>query len=123
MSDRLKVRLAYQRGFQVVDGNTVLQAFDERNDAFKFVHWRGARVWLDWSRTVIGGQTLPFDFTAMFQQDAVGRVFKAIQGPGAGTWLWTCFQGGARGTVANKDEAAFEVERAFTRYIIKADWR
>ncbi|MER9870194.1 hypothetical protein NKJ35_24005 [Mesorhizobium sp. M0136] len=119
--DRLKVRLA--SGSHVVDGSTVLQTFKARDDAFKFVHGQGARVWLDWSRTVIGGRTPPFDFTAMFQQDAIGRIFKTVQGPGAGTWFWTCFEGGARGTVGNKDEAVAGVERAYTRYLIKADWR
>lgn len=123
MSERVKVRFAYQRGFQVVDGSTVLKSFKERDDAFKFVHGQGACVWLDWSRTAIAGQTKPFDFTAIFQQDAVGRIFKAVHGPGAGTWSWSCFEGGARGTVASKDEAAVEVERAFTRYVVKADWR
>ncbi|MER8925757.1 hypothetical protein [Mesorhizobium sp. M0859] len=123
MTDRLKVRLAYQRGFQVVDGSTVLQTFKKRDDAFEFVHGRGARVWLDWSRTVIGAQTPPFDFTAVFQQDAVGRIFKTIHGPGADTWFWTCFEGGARGTVASRDDAVAGVERAYTRYVIKAAWR
>ncbi|MER8532138.1 hypothetical protein NKH61_05070 [Mesorhizobium sp. M1005] len=123
MTDHLKIRLAYQRGFQVVDGSTVLQTFGERDDAFRFVHDRGGRVWLSWSRTVIGGQTLPFDFTAMFQQEDVGRIFKTIHGPGADTWFWTCFEGGARGTVASRDDAVAGVEHAYTRYVIKADWR
>ncbi|WP_036262955.1 hypothetical protein [Mesorhizobium sp. WSM2561] len=116
MIERLKVRLAYQRGWQVVDGSTVMQTFENRDDAFRFVHGKGARVLLAWSRTVIGGQAAPFDFTASFQQDAVGRIFKAVHGPGAGTWFWTCFEGGARGTVETKDEAVVGVERAYTRF-------
>ena len=89
MSARLKVRFAYQRGFQVVDDSTVLQTFEEREEAFKFVHGRGARVWLAWGRTVIGGRTAPFDFAASFQQDGVGRILKTLHGPAAGTWFWT----------------------------------
>ncbi|MER9883902.1 hypothetical protein [Mesorhizobium sp. M0118] len=71
---------------------------------------------------MIGGQKLPFDFTAAFQQDTVGRTCKTIHGPGAGIWFWSCFEGGARGTVASNDEAVTAVERAYTRYIVKADW-
>ncbi|PAP96116.1 hypothetical protein [Mesorhizobium wenxiniae] len=121
MSERLKVRLAYQRGFQVVDGSSVLETFAERDDAFSFVLGKGARVWLAWSRTMIGGQSPPFDFTASFQQDAVGRILKAVSGPGAGTWFWTCYDGGARGTVATKEEAVMGVERAYTRRLVGAD--
>ncbi|TIL34339.1 hypothetical protein [Mesorhizobium sp.] len=40
--ERLKVRLAYQRGFQIVDGSTVLAAFENHVKAFKFVRDRGA---------------------------------------------------------------------------------
>ncbi|TIP87267.1 MAG: hypothetical protein E5X58_30760 [Mesorhizobium sp.] len=87
------------------------------------MHGKGAGVWLEWDRTVIGGQTPPFDFTANFQQDAVARILKAVNGPGAGTWFWTCFEGGARGSVASKGQAVFEVERSYTRYLVRADWR
>ncbi|TIQ18871.1 MAG: hypothetical protein E5X51_23390 [Mesorhizobium sp.] len=123
MIDRLKVRVAYQRGFQVVDGSTILQSFDNKEDAFKFVHARGARVWLRWDRTVIGGQTVPYDFDAKFLQDSVGRIKKELHGPSAGTWFWSSFEGGARGSTETRDEAVACVERAYTRYVIKADWR
>lgn len=46
MSEPFKVRLAYQRGFQIVDGSIVLAAFGGHVEAFKFVSDRGARVWL-----------------------------------------------------------------------------
>ncbi|TIP09099.1 hypothetical protein [Mesorhizobium sp.] len=127
MSERLKIRLAYQRGFQVVDGSTVLETFMERDDAFRFVRGKGARVWLAWSRTVIGGQTAPFDFAASFQQEDVGRILKAVHGPGAGTWFWTMYShdrgrfGGQHGTVETKDQAVSEVERAFTRFIAETE--
>ncbi|MGX9123070.1 hypothetical protein [Mesorhizobium sp. BHscii] len=49
MSERLKVRFAYQRGWQVVDGSAILSTFDKKEDAFRFVLNRGARAWLQWS--------------------------------------------------------------------------
>ncbi|WP_287095710.1 hypothetical protein [Mesorhizobium sp.] len=69
MSQRLKVRFAYQRGWQVVDGSAILSTFDKKEDAFRFVLDRGARVRLEWSRTVIGGKAPPYDFAASFMQD------------------------------------------------------
>ncbi|ESY42579.1 hypothetical protein X747_12735 [Mesorhizobium sp. LNJC384A00] len=38
-------------------------------------------MWLAWSRTVIGGQTAPFDFAAAFQQEKVGRILKTDARP------------------------------------------
>ena len=81
------------------------------------MHAKGSRVWLAWGRTVIGGQTVPFDFAANFQQDTIGRIMKTQQGPAAGTWFWTVHIGGARGTVATKDEAVVGVETEFTRLV------
>ncbi|MER9210165.1 hypothetical protein [Mesorhizobium sp. M0771] len=73
--------------------------------------------------TVIGGQTAPFDFAAAFQQEKVGRILKMMHGPAAGTWFWTCDDGGACGTVETNDEAVVGVERAFTQRIAGADLR
>lgn len=75
---------------------------------------RGARVWLDWSRTVIGGKASPYDFAASFMQDTVGRILKTLHGKEAGTWFWTCYEGGANGKVSTKDEAVVGVERAYS---------
>ncbi len=75
---------------------------------------RGARVWLDWSRTVIGGKAPPYDFAASFMQDTVGRILKTLHGKEAGTWFWTCYEGGANGKVSTKDEAVVGVERAYS---------
>ncbi|RUV71012.1 hypothetical protein EOA78_18715 [Mesorhizobium sp. M5C.F.Cr.IN.023.01.1.1] len=111
------------KAWQVVDGGAILSTFDKKEDAFRFVLDRGARVWLQWGRTVIGGQSTPYDFAAQFQQDSVGRIMKRLHGSESGTWFWTCHEGGARGTVKTKDEAVIEVERAYTRRIVKADWR
>lgn len=120
--ERFKVRLAYQRGFQVVDGSSILNSFPTKEEAFQFLVDRGARVWLDWGRTVIAGSA-SYDFEATFLQDRVGRIKKEKHGPSAGKWFWSCYHGGARGSTMVKDEAVFEVERAFTRYVVKADWR
>jgi hypothetical protein len=68
-ADRLTVRLAYQRGWQVVDGSVVLATFDTKEGAFQHLVEQGARVHLQWGRTVIGGQTAPFDFAAKFQSE------------------------------------------------------
>lgn len=121
MSERLKVRFAYQRGWQVVDGSAILSTFHKKEDAFRFVLDLGTRVWLQWGRTVIGGQSPPYDFAAQFQQDSVGRIMKRLHGSEKGTWFWTCHEGGARGTVATKEEAVVEVERAYARRIVGAD--
>ncbi|RWD20757.1 MAG: hypothetical protein EOS57_08200 [Mesorhizobium sp.] len=123
MSERLKVRFAYQRGWQIVDGSAILSTFHKKEDAFQFVLDRGARVWLQWGRTVIGGQAAPYDFAAQFQQDSVGRIMKRLHGSESGTWFWTCHEGGARGTVQTKEEAVTGVERAYTRRTVGADRR
>jgi hypothetical protein len=117
--ERLTVRLAYQRGWQVVDGSTILQTFDTKEDAFQFLVDRGARVHLVWSRTVIGGQTAPFDFTAKFQDERAGRIMKE-HGKSAGIWSW--FSGSSSGRVETRDEAVYAVERAYTRAVVKADY-
>ncbi|WP_287199404.1 hypothetical protein [Mesorhizobium sp.] len=106
-----------------MDGSTILGTFKKNEGAFQFLVDRGARVWLLWGRTIVGGQSPPYDFAAKFQQDSVGRIMKRLHGWEAGAWFWTCFEGGARGTVPSKDEAAFEVERAYTRYVVNVDWR
>lgn len=126
MSERLKVRSAYQRGFQIVDGSAVLAAFDNHVEAFKFVRDRGARVWLQWGRTVIAGQTGQYDFTASFLQSSVGRILKNQWGSLLGTWSWSIstsdprlrLHGGQRGAA---EEAVFEVEREFTRFIAETE--
>lgn len=59
----------------------------------------------------------------LLAQDAVGRILKTLHGTEAGTWFWSCYEGGANGRVSTKDEAAFGVERAFTRRVVKAAWR
>ncbi|SIT55011.1 conserved hypothetical protein [Mesorhizobium prunaredense] len=106
-----------------MDGSTVVRTFEKKEDAFHFLVDRGARVWLEWSRTVIGGKAPPSDFAASFMQDTVGRILKTLHGKEAGTWFWTCHEGGANGKVSTKEEAVFGVERAYTRRVVKADWR
>ncbi|TPK38727.1 hypothetical protein [Mesorhizobium sp. B2-5-3] len=122
MTDRLTVRLAYQRGWQVVDGSTILETFETKEGAFQFLLDRCARVHLRWGRTVIGGQDAPYDFAARFQSQSIGRIWKELHGPSAGLWFWSCFVGGARGSTETRDEAVFQVERAYTRIVVKADY-
>ena len=120
-SDRLTVRSAYQRGWQVVENNRAIETFDSKADAFTFVHAKGARVRLSWGRTVIAGRALHYDFEGSFQETGVGRIMNERHGKLAGTWTWSCYDGGARGRVDTKDEAAAAVEIAYTRRIVGAD--
>ncbi|MBZ9678279.1 hypothetical protein [Mesorhizobium sp. ES1-1] len=119
MNERLTVRSAYQRGWQVVDGSTILETFPAKEEAFQFLVDRGARVRLQWGRTVIGGRTAPYDFSAAFQSDNAGRIRMELHPPSKGLWLW--YQSSSRGAVEAKDRAIFEVERAYTRLMCGAD--
>ncbi|TGR34622.1 hypothetical protein EN845_01175 [Mesorhizobium sp. M8A.F.Ca.ET.202.01.1.1] len=119
MTDRFTVRLAYQRGWQVVDGSAIAHTFETKEDAFQSLVDRGARVHLSWRRTVIAGASVPYDFSAEFQSKYAGRIKKEMHGPSAGKWFW--FQGSSRGEVATKDDAIFQVERAYTCLVVKAD--
>ncbi|WP_421912708.1 hypothetical protein [Mesorhizobium sp.] len=115
--ERLIIRSAYQRGWQVVANGAVIQTFAEQQSAFRFVVDRGARVHLKWGRMAIGGETRPFDFQAIFQQRSVGRIMREMHGPLTGTWFWSCYDGGARDTVATRDEAVAGVEEAYTERV------
>ncbi|MBZ9926770.1 hypothetical protein [Mesorhizobium sp. BR1-1-4] len=119
MSERLTVRLAYQRGWQVVDGSTIVDTFETKEDAFRCLVDRGGRLRLAWRRTIISGQSKPCDFSAEFQTDNAGRIMKEFHGPSAGRWFW--FSGSSSGSVETKDEAVFGVERAYTRKVAGAD--
>ncbi|MCP9229977.1 hypothetical protein NMG46_06910 [Mesorhizobium sp. LMG 17147] len=113
----------------MVDGNTELATFEDPVEAFKFIRERGARVWLDWDRTVIGGETAPYDFTASFLQSSVGRILKNQWGSREGTWSWSIstsdprlrLHGGQQGTAGTRGEAVFELEREFTRFIAETE--
>jgi hypothetical protein len=120
MIDRLTVRFAYQRGWQVVDGSTILETFDTKEGAFQYLVDRGARVHLQWRRTIIGGGSKPYDFSAEFQSKYVGRIMMDFHPPSKGIWNW--YQGSSRGSVQTKDDAVFAVERAYTRIVVKADY-
>lgn len=119
--DRLTVRFAYQRGWQIVENRRVIEVFDSKVEAFDFIYAQGSRVRLTWGRTVIGGRALHYDFEASLQDACVGRIMKEHHGALAGTWFWTCHDGGARGQAATKDEAATAVEVAYTRRVVGAD--
>ena len=44
---------------------------------------------LTWERTVIGGRTAPYDYSARDEDVLVGRVMRVEHGPGAGEWTWS----------------------------------
>ncbi|WP_284271830.1 hypothetical protein [Mesorhizobium huakuii] len=46
---------------------------------------------------------------------------KEQHGPSAGSWSWTCFDGGAQGRADTKGEAVAAVEIAYTRRIVGSD--
>ncbi|WP_149902690.1 hypothetical protein [Mesorhizobium sp. SARCC-RB16n] len=86
-ADRLRVR-EVDGAFEVHDGDDVIGTFATIVEARRAVRERGARLWLDWGRTVIGGQTAPYDFSASFLgSDSIGRI--RGQPPSAGKWLWS----------------------------------
>ncbi|TIL34340.1 hypothetical protein [Mesorhizobium sp.] len=74
---------------------------------------------------MIGGDSVPYDFTASFLQSSVGRISKNQWGSLSGTWSWSIstsdprfrLHGGQRGTAATKDDAVYELEREFTKFI------
>jgi hypothetical protein len=103
MSGRLTVRSAYQRGWQVADGSTIIHTFDGQEGAFQFLVDRGARVRLHWGRTIIGGEAAPFDFCSSFQGERVGRIRKELHPPAVGISTWSCFVGGAKGSQPHRE--------------------
>lgn len=126
-ADRLKIRDAGGEGYEVLDydGQPIAMCATIV-DAARFVHDRGARFWLDWERTVIGGRTAPGDFCPTFLgSDSVGRIQAELHGPSAGSWFWSISthddrwrkHGGQRGREPTKDMAVFALEHEFTRYL------
>ena len=56
-----------------------------------------------------------------FRSKVSGRIMKEQHGPSAGSWSWTCFDGGAQGRADTKGEAVAAVEIAYTRRIVGSD--
>ncbi|PAQ04460.1 hypothetical protein CIT26_35195 [Mesorhizobium temperatum] len=125
MIERLKVRLAYQRRRQ----HYACCLREPCRGIQIRIRYRGARVWLDWGRTVIAGQSGQYDYTASFLQSSVGRILKNQWGSLSGTWSWSIstadprfrLHGGQRGTADTKEQAVFELEREFTRFIAETE--
>lgn len=124
-ADRLKVHEA-DGGFQVLEEGEAIATFATILEAAGFVRDRGARLWLDWGRTVIAARSRPHDFSCSFLgSDSVGRILGEQHGPSAGTWFWSISthddrwrkHGGQRGREATKDQAVAELEREFTNYL------
>jgi hypothetical protein len=124
-ADRLKVRDAAEDGYEVLEDGKAIWSFPTIVEAVQFVRDRGARLWLDWGRTVIGGETRPHDFEASFLGSSVGRLLGEQHGPSKGYWFWTIstndqrwrMHGGQRGREADKGAAVAELEREFTEYL------
>lgn len=123
--DRLKVRDAAAGGYEVLADGETIGSFATIVEAVRFVRDRGARLWLDWDRTVIGGRTAPLDFEPSFLGSGVGRILAEQHGPSAGSWSWSIstsdkrwrMHGGQRGREPTKDEAVEKLEHEFTVYL------
>ena len=124
-ADRLKVRENHDSRYEVLDGSDLMGSFPTIVDAVQFIRDRGARLWLDWGRTVISGETKPHDFEASFLGSSVGRLLGEQHGPSKGYWFWSVStndrrwrqHGGQRGREADKGAAVAELERQFTEYL------
>ena len=76
-----------------------------------------------WRRTVIGGQTAPYDFEATVDEKGIGRITRIPHGPKEGCWSWALhlsvpgvdYQrlGPLHGVEQSKAEAIDSVRRAF----------
>lgn len=42
-------------------------------------------------RTVIGGETVPDDYTVIWDELAIGRINKTVAVGGHDAWSWSCF--------------------------------
>ncbi|KRB29819.1 hypothetical protein ASD99_24530 [Mesorhizobium sp. Root695] len=122
----MKVRDTAADGYEVLEDGEVIGSFPTIVDAARFVRGRGARLWLDWARTVIGGQTVsPQDFEPSFLGSGVGRVLGEQHGPSKDKWFWSIstndkrwrVHGGQRGREDTKDAAVAPLEREFTTYV------
>lgn len=125
-ADRLKIRDATADGYEVLEDGEPIWSFETIVEAVRFVWDRGARLWLDWDRTVISGEARPHDFAPTFLgSDSVGRVMGEQHGPSAGTWAWSISthddrwrkHGGQRGREPTKEKAVAALEREFTDYL------
>lgn len=124
-ADRLKIRDAAADGYEAVEDDEAIWSFETIVEAVQFVRDRGARLWLDWRRTVIGGETGAYDYEPVFLGSGVGRILGEQHGPSKGYWFWAIstndkrwrVHGGQRGREPTKDEAVAALEREFTRYL------
>lgn len=108
--------------YLVEDDGEFLGPFPSLAAAFREVINRGGRVHLEWSRTVIAGQSNPKDFSARFEDEEAGRIYIMTDGMSEG--LWKAFPGGHNRetgrtgggvmVVDTKDEAVEFIERKFT---------
>lgn len=125
-ADRLKVRDAAEDGYEVLEDGEPIWSFETLVEAVQFVRDRDARLWLDWARTVIGGQTVrPQDFEPSFLGSGVDRVLGEQHGPSKDKWFWSIstndkrwrVHGGQREREDTKDAAVAALEREFSNYL------
>jgi hypothetical protein len=124
---RLTIRPRYDAGrttYQVVDGVNIVGRYDLHGQAVEYIAGRDAALRLVWARTVIGGETGQYDFSARYREEIVGRIYRYNHGPAQGQWFWTMNAiGGYRsrydvtGMAKSKDEAVFRTERAYVQHL------
>lgn len=111
------------REFQIVDEATVLGVFPTKLDAVRELVRLGARLHLEWQRTVIDGSALQYDFCAVDGDEKVGRIYRIKHPPSEGQWRWAMNASGpdihhyrqtCSGVVATRDEAVRLVEHVYT---------
>jgi len=82
-------------------------------------------VELEWRKTVIGGDTLAYDFVASYHDITVGRIMREEQGPQRGKWAYSFqlgsdvrfFSGDMNGTEDTKQEAADKIKFWMQQYL------
>lgn len=80
---------------------------------------------LEWSKTVIGGETLSYDFCATYRGILVGRIRREAAGPQSNQWEYGFILGadvrfhdaGMTGHVEGKQEAADRIKYWMQRYL------
>lgn len=82
-------------------------------------------VELEWKKTVIGGDTLAYDFVAYYHGVIVGRIRREDAGPQTGKWAYSFqlgsdhrfFSGDMNSTEETKQEAADKIKFWMQRYL------
>lgn len=71
-------------------------------------------------RTIIGGETAPDDYAVIWDELAIGRIFKAVAVGGQDAWSWSCFLSNVpqpsshRGRASSLEAAKVQFRAAWT---------